>query len=150
MELAISLALDGIRSKGHGPFGAVIVKNGDVVGTGINNVTLDNDPTAHAEVCAIRDACKNIKDFSLKGCEIYTTCEPCPMCLGAIFWARLDRIYFGATRDDAALINFDDHKFYEEIAKPPQMREVPMNALSRADCLTIFNAWVLLSEKVHY
>lgn len=150
MEHAVSLALNGLKSTGHGPFGAVIVKNNDIIGTGINNVTLLNDPTAHAEVSAIRDACHNLNDFSLKGCEIYTTCEPCPMCLGAIMWSRIDRIYFGATREDAARIDFDDRKFYDEIAKPPHLREIPMTSLARENCLEIFRAWTQLNDKKHY
>src|SRR5579871_2440334 len=108
MQLSIELALEGIEKKGFGPFGAVVVKGDEVLGAGSNMVTTSYDPTAHAEISAIRQACFRLKDFSLKGCDIYTSCEPCPMCLGAIYWARLDRVYFGDTREDAAMVNFDD------------------------------------------
>jgi guanine deaminase len=150
MALSIELALEGIHQKGHGPFGAVIVKNDNVVGIGTNQVTKNLDPTAHAEITAIRDACRKLNTFALNGCEIYTSCEPCPMCLGAIFWSRLDRVYFGATRDDAAKANFDDHHFYEEIQKPLHQRKTPMLQLMRSDCIKLFNAWEALGSKIPY
>jgi guanine deaminase len=150
MQMAIDLALNGIRHQGHGPFGAVIVKDNEVVGRGTNQVTSTIDPTAHAEVVAIRDACRTLGLFSLSGCEIYTSCEPCPMCLGAIYWARLDRIYFGATRNDAARVNFDDHHFYEEMRLAPKDRAVPMLNLMQPECQKIFAAWESLATKIHY
>lgn len=150
MRLAIEIATDGVKKKGTGPFGAVIVKGGELVGIGTNNVTRGLDPTAHAEICAIRDACLRLRTFSLSGLEIYTSCEPCPMCMGAIYWARLDKVYYGATRADAAKINFDDHHFYEEIKKHPKDRKIPMNQIMREECIKIFDAWTSLDEKVHY
>ena len=116
MKLALQEAKEGIENNEGGPFGAVIVKNGKIIGKGHNRVVLKNDPTAHAEIEAIRDACKNINSFSLEGCEIYTTCEPCPMCFSAIHWARLDKVYYGATKEIAAKIGFDD-KFIYDILK---------------------------------
>lgn len=150
MQLAIEIAVDGVKKKGSGPFGAVVVKGGELVGIGTNQVTKNLDPTAHAEVCAIRDACQRLRTFSLSGLEIYTSCEPCPMCLGAIYWARLDRVYYGASRDDAAKIQFDDHHFYEEMKKQPSERQVPMKQIMREECLKIFDAWTSLDEKIHY
>jgi guanine deaminase len=150
MQLSIELALEGIEKQGHGPFGAVIVKGGELIGVGTNRVTKSLDPTAHAEISAIRDACVNLKEFSLSGCEIYTSCEPCPMCLGAIFWSRLDRVYFGATRLDAKNADFDDGMFYDEIVKPMEKRLVPMVQFMRPDCLKLFEAWATCSDKVPY
>lgn len=149
MKMAISLALDGIE-KGHGPFGAVIVKGDVVVGTGTNRVTSSNDPTAHAEVCAIRNACEGLKNFSLKGCAIYTSCEPCPMCLAAIYWSRLDRIYYGATRADAAKINFDDQHIYEEINKPLTARALPITQVLHDDALLVFAKWSAFDARTNY
>jgi guanine deaminase len=149
MQVAIELALLGIE-KGNGPFGAVVVKGDEVVGLGTNRVTSSNDPTAHAEICAIRNACENLKTFNLAGLEIYTSCEPCPMCLGSIYWARLDRIYYGTTQNDAAKINFDDHKFYEEIAKPPHARAIPTVQLLRDESIRVFETWERYDKKVQY
>ncbi len=118
MQLAIRLATENVRSGVGGPFGAVVVRNGEVVSTGVNRVTADNDPTAHAEVNAIREACKALGTFQLPGCVLYTSCEPCPMCLGAIYWVRLDSVYFGNTCHDAAEVGFDDHFIYEELTVP--------------------------------
>lgn len=150
MKLAIEMAIDGVKKKGSGPFGAVIVKGNELVGMGINQVTRGLDPTAHAEIVAIRDACQRLRTFSLVGLEIYTSCEPCPMCLGAIYWARLDKVYYGATREDAAKINFDDRHFYEEIKKDPSERKVPMNQLMRDECIKIFDTWANFDEKILY
>ncbi len=119
MLKAISIGMEGMRNGMGGPFGCVIIKDGEVIGTGCNSVIKNNDPTAHAEVMAIRDACSNLKTFQLKGCEVYTTCEPCPMCMGAIYWARPDRVFFANTRNDAAQIGFDDLFIYEELHVPP-------------------------------
>ncbi len=150
MRLAIEQAAEGMEKNYGGPFGAVIVKGDEIIGTGSNHVSSALDPTAHAEVCAIRAACLKLQDFSLKGCEIYTSCEPCPMCLGAIYWARIDRIYFGATRFDAAKIDFDDRRFYEELEKSPTEREVPMIQLMQDDCLKVFDRWAAKVNKIMY
>jgi guanine deaminase len=150
MQISIEIALEGIEKKSHGPFGAVIVRGNDLIGLGTNQVTSTNDPTAHAEINAIRDACKKLNTFSLKGHAIYTSCEPCPMCLGAIYWARLDKIFYGATRSDAARVNFDDHQFYEEIKKPPLKRSIPMTQIMRNECVKIFDAWRENTKKIHY
>lgn len=149
MNAAIRLALENIE-QGHGPFGAVVVKNGNIVGMGTNRVTSMNDPTAHAEISAIRNACEKLATFCLSGLEIYTSCEPCPMCLGAIYWARLDRIYYAATRHDAAKINFDDYRFYEELNTPPESRAIPMKQIMRDEALSIFSAWEAFAGKIHY
>ncbi|NQV98433.1 MAG: nucleoside deaminase [Rhodospirillales bacterium] len=142
------------REKMHagfgGPFGAVIVKDGLVVGTGFNKVTTDNDPTAHAEVVAIRDACKNLDTFSLKGAVIYTSCEPCPMCLASIYWARLDRVYYANSRYDAARIGFDDEFLYEEIAKEIDKRSLEMVHLPDVIAATAFDEWEAKEDKIAY
>lgn len=136
------MAKEGMRLNAGGPFGAVIVKDGQVVGKGFNRVTSDNDPTAHAEVTAIRDACKNIGDYQLTGCTIYASCEPCPMCLGAIYWARPERIVYAATHQDAAEIaGFDDQFIYEELAVPPESRKIPAACLLREEGLEPFLEW---------
>lgn len=150
MQIAIDLALAGVQEKNHGPFGAVIIRRDDLVGAGVNQVTARLDPTAHAEISAIRDACLRLNTFSLQGCEIYTSCEPCPMCLGAILWARLDKVYYGATRYDAATIQFSDEDFYEEIKKDPSSRNVPMVQIMRNECLELFSAWEKNLAKVPY
>ncbi len=150
MQLAIDLALEGINNEQSGPFGAVIVKQGEIIGVGTNRVTSSKDPTAHAEVSAIRNACLKLNNFSLAGCEIYTSCEPCPMCLGAIFWARLDKIYYAANRADAARANFDDSLFYEEIKKAPEQRLIPMTQIMHQESLKIFSAWDQNTNKIPY
>ncbi|MBL4578712.1 MAG: nucleoside deaminase, partial [Flavobacteriales bacterium] len=137
MQEAINVALEGMRGKG-GPFGAVVVKNGEVVGRGSNRVTNTNDPTAHAEVVAIRDACKNLESFQLDGCDIYTSCEPCPMCLGAIYWARPDKVYYACDKTDAAKSGFDDDFIYKEMELPLQARKIPFTQMSREEALVIF------------
>ena len=150
MKEAISLAEKGMTKTGGGPFGAIIVKDGKIIGQGNNNVTPLNDPTAHAEITAIRDACKSLQTFSLNGCEIYTSCEPCPMCLGAIYWARLDKVYYAADQKDAAKIGFDDENFYEELKKPFSERKVPMIQLMHDEAVKIFHAWDEKPDKVMY
>ena len=125
MQRAIELAKSGMLAGHGGPFGAVIVRDGEIIGEGWNQVLRNNDPTAHGEVTAIRDACNKLGDFKLTGCEIHTTGEPCPMCLGAIHWARIDRIYYGFSIKDAATAGFDDVTFYEELALPPEKRSIP-------------------------
>lgn len=128
---AIRLSVDTVHGMRGGPFGAVITRDGEILGRGWNQVTSNNDPTAHAEIVAIRDACSRLKTFSLKGCEIHCSCEPCPMCLGGIYWSRLDRIYFAATSEDAAAAGFDDRRFYQELTKPMDERWVPMEQALR-------------------
>lgn len=150
MSKAIELANQCIDQANGGPFGAVIVRNGQIVGQGSNCVTSHNDPTAHAEISAIRDACKNLKTFSLDGCDIYTSCEPCPMCLGAIYWARINTIFYAANRNDAAKIGFDDQFFYDELVKPIDERSIPMHVIDRESALAVFNAWENKLDKIHY
>jgi len=150
MQEAIGLARNGITTNEGGPFGAVVVKNGEVIGRGNNRVTSDNDPTAHAEVMAIRDACKNLNTFQLEGCEIYTTCEPCPMCLGAIYWARPSRVYYGCTKQDAADIDFDDEFIYKELELPLEQRKVPFKQLIRDEAIGLFREWEKKEDKKPY
>lgn len=150
MQEAINLALEGMRNKDGGPFGAVIVKNGEIVGRGSNAVTDTLDPTAHAEVVAIRDACKNLNSFQLDGCEIYTTCEPCPMCLGAIYWARPDKVYYSCNKTDAADVGFDDDFIYKELDLPLAERKVPFVQMSREESLKIFGEWKKMEDKTEY
>lgn len=149
MKRAIALSSTNIET-GGGPFGAVIVKNGKIIGEGWNKVTTTNDPTAHAEVEAIREACKNLNTYDLAGAEIYTSCEPCPMCLAAIYWARLSKIYFANTKKDAAAIEFDDDFIYTEISKPHAQRKISMVQLMHAEALEVFKAWKMSDKKVPY
>jgi tRNA(Arg) A34 adenosine deaminase TadA len=149
MQMAIDLSLKNVQA-GGGPFGAVIVKDGEVLATGVNRVTLNNDPTAHAEVSAIRAACEKIGDFRLRGCTIYTSCEPCPMCLAAIYWAGISRIYYGNTKEDAAAINFDDKFIYDEMSLPVGMRSVPTRMMMREQAAAAFQAWTDYADKVEY
>ena len=149
MREAIRLSMNSVET-GGGPFGAVIVKDGRIVAGSSNSVTLDNDPTAHAEVNCIRKACKALGTFDLSGCDIYTSCEPCPMCLGAIYWAHLDRIFFANNRKDAAEIDFDDDFIYEEIAKPLDGRKTPVIPILRNEALAVFNAWKEKADKIEY
>jgi guanine deaminase len=141
MRRAIALALDNVRSRNGGPFAAVIAKDGQIIAEGTNRVTASNDPTAHAEVVAIREACRVLGDFQLAGCDLYTTCEPCPMCLGAIYWARPDRVFYAATAADAAAAGFDDAFIYDELKIAPAARRIPASPLLREDALAIFLAW---------
>lgn len=150
MKRAIKLAKDGVQSGHGGPFGCVIVKEGNVVGEGFNRVTSNCDPTAHAEVVAIRNACTKLNDFQLTGCEIYSSCEPCPMCLGAIYWARPDRVYYAATREDAAKAGFDDEFIYTEIAKPLSDRSIDMIPLERESAITLFDEWIKKEDRIDY
>lgn len=140
MKKAIQLSIDNM-DRGGGPFGAVIVKDGEIIAESANSVTLDNDPTAHAEINAIRTASKKIDDFDLSGCVIYSSCEPCPMCLGAIYWARLDKLYFGNTKDDAASIDFDDQFIYEELDLPHEKRKLQSEQLLHKEALVAFQIW---------
>jgi guanine deaminase len=150
MRKAIGLSLSKMRGNQGGPFGAVIVKNGKIVGRGWNRVTSTDDPTAHAEVSAIRDACKKLKTFQLNDCELYTSCEPCPMCLAAIYWARLKKIYYANTRKDAAKIAFDDEWIYREVAAPISRRKIPMKQLLRREALKVFAEWDAKPDKISY
>jgi tRNA(Arg) A34 adenosine deaminase TadA len=150
MAKAISLAANNVNSSNGGPFGAVVVKDGEVVGKGGNKVTMQNDPTAHAEIVAIREAAKNLGTFDLSGCEIYASCEPCPMCLGAIYWARIDKLYYAATKDDAAKANFDDSFIYAEIAKPKDQRQLQSVQLMREDAVKVFEKWIETENKIPY
>ena len=149
MKEAIRLASENIDN-GGGPFGAVVVRNGEIVGRGTNRVTANNDPTAHAEVTAIRDASKNLGTFDLSDCEIYTSCEPCPMCLGAIYWARLRHIYYGNTQADAARNNFDDSFIYRQIEKPIGSREIPETQCQHKEALATFRKWDEKTDKTPY
>ena len=150
MKEAIRLAEDGVRSGRGGPFGCVIVQRGKIVGRGNNQVTSTNDPTAHAEVTAIRAACRERGSFQLTDCELYTSCEPCPMCLAAIYWARIPEVHYGNTRADAAAIGFDDDFIYQQIPLPPEQRTVRMLPLMREECLGAFREWSDKTDKVEY
>lgn len=150
MRTAIRLARIGLRAGAGGPFGAVVVRRNRVVGRGWNRVTSHNDPTAHAEIEAIRDACRRLGRFHLDDCEIYSSCEPCPMCLGAIYWARLRRIYYANTRRDAARIGFVDDFLYRELTLPPGRRRIPMRQLLRAEALREFREWADKPDKIPY
>jgi guanine deaminase len=150
MARAIQLSLDNVLSGHGGPFAAVIVKDGKIVAEGVNRVTATNDPTAHAEVTAIRDACAKLSAFELTNCEIYTSCEPCPMCLGAIYWARLARVYFGNLAADAARIGFDDSFIYREFAQDVARRSIPMIPMMREQALAAFRAWQEKPNKIPY
>lgn len=149
MRRAIALASESVR-RGGGPFGAVIVKDGEVVAEGSNSVTILNDPTAHAEVTAIREACRKLGTFHLEGCTVYTSCEPCPMCLGAIYWAGLKQIFYGNTRKDAADIGFADDFIYEELERPLEHRRLPIRPLLRDEAQECFRLWEKKSDKVEY
>ena len=147
---AIRLSVEKMESGAGGPFGAVIVRDGDIVGRGWNQVTSTNDPTAHAEVVAIRNACSNLESFSLAGCELYSSCEPCPLCLAAAYWARLDRIYFAASCDDATAAGFDDRNFYRELCLPVTDRSIRMQQALRHESLAAFRKWAAKSDRVPY
>ena len=149
MIKAIQLSIKSVNS-GTGPFGAVIVKNNKIISEGFNTVTLTNDPTSHAEIVAIRSACKILNNFSLKGCDLYTTCEPCPMCLSAIYWARIDKVYYANTRSDAQKIDFSDALIYEELNKNIKERKIPMHQIMRDEALKAFELWDKKEDKVKY
>lgn len=149
MRKAIELSKQNIENNG-GPFGAVIVKEGEIIATGVNRVTDSCDPTAHAEVSAIRAAAKKLDSFDLSGCEIYSSCEPCPMCLGAIYWARLDKLYYGNTKEDAKDINFDDSFIYEEIELTPDKRQLPSENFLRDEAIKAFEQWMETDSKTEY
>jgi tRNA(Arg) A34 adenosine deaminase TadA len=150
MRLALQLAHENVESGRGGPFGAVIVRGDEIVGRGTNLVTSANDPTAHAEVSAIRDACTKLGTFSLAGCRIYTSCEPCPMCLAAIYWARLEKIFYANSREDAARIGFDDDFLYKEIPLDRADRSIPILPLPSAEAMATFDLWMRKGDKVPY
>lgn len=150
MQAAIDLSIEKMQAGLGGPFGAVIVKDGEIISRGFNQVTTSNDPTAHAEVVAIREACKALDTFELKGCEIYTSCEPCPMCLSAIYWARLERIWYGNSRQQAADIGFDDEFLYREVGTPIDERQIPTQQLLNDEAIKAFKAWDAKEDKVLY
>ncbi len=149
MQKAIDLSIESVKN-GGGPFGAVIVKDGKIIAESSNSVTKDNDPTAHAEVNAIRKAAKELGSFDLSGCEIYSSCEPCPMCLGAIYWAHLDKLYFANTKDDAKNIGFDDSFIYEEIDKPYEKRSIETKQFMREEAIKAFKLWEQSDDKIEY
>ncbi|MFZ0276880.1 MAG: nucleoside deaminase [Candidatus Sulfotelmatobacter sp.] len=150
MARAIQLSIDNVRSGRGGPFGAVVVKDGNIIAEGANQVTSTNDPTAHAEMVAIREACRKLAAFDLEACDIYTSCEPCPMCLGAIYWARMSRVYFANFDADASRAGFDDSLIYREIALPYSQRKIPMIQMMREEALAAFSAWGNKSNKIEY
>ena len=150
MQEAIRLSVANVEEGKGGPFGAVVVKDGKIIARGANSVTSTNDPTAHAEVMAIREACKTLNTFQLDGCEIYTSCEPCPMCLGAIYWARPDKMYYANSKEDAAAIEFDDQFIYEEMAKPIEERKLFTRQLMREEALEGFKKWSESTLKIEY
>jgi len=150
MRAAIRLAFEKMRLGDGGPFGAVVVRHGKIVGRGWNRVTSTNDPTAHAEVTAIRDACRRLKSFRLEDCEIYASCEPCPMCLAAIYWARFGRIFYASGLRDAAAAGFDDDSIYREMARPVSRRKIPMRQFLRGEALKVFKAWRDKADKIRY
>jgi tRNA(Arg) A34 adenosine deaminase TadA len=150
MKRAIELAEKGMNNGSGGPFGAVVVKDAKIVGEGYNSVIRSNDPTAHAEVLAIRKACENLATFELKECTIYTSCEPCPMCLGAIYWARIKKVVYACTKEDAAQISFDDDDFYGEMAKDMKHRKIDFEELMRGEALPLFKIWREKPDKTNY
>lgn len=150
MRRAIALAQIGIDSNAGGPFGAVIVKNGEIIAEGNNRVTSTNDPTAHAEIVAIRNACEKLGTFQLEECTIYTSCEPCPMCLGAIYWARPKKVFIAGTREDAANVGFDDQFIYEEIEKDLSERHIKTEHLLREEAIKVFENWANKTDKTEY
>jgi len=149
MKRAIALSIESVN-KGGGPFGSIIVKDNKIISEGSNKVTITNDPTAHGEIVAMREACKKLNNFSLNGCELYSTCEPCPMCLSAIYWARIDKIYYANTRQDARKIDFDDSLIYTELQKNIDKRKIPMIQILRNEALKAFDMWDKKKDKVRY
>lgn len=150
MRRAIELSAENVESGRGGPFAAVIVFEGRVVGEGTNLVVANNDPTAHAEIIAIREACRNLGRFHLEGCDLYANCEPCPMCLGAIYWSHLSRVYFANAKEDASGIGFDDSYIYEQLDHPIEQRSVPMQQMLREEALRVFEDWQNKTDKIEY
>ena len=149
MKRAIELSIESVNNDG-GPFGSIIVKDNKIIGEGSNKVTSTNDPTAHGEIVAIREACKKLNNFKLNGCELYSTCEPCPMCLSAIYWSRIEKIYYANTREDARKIDFDDSLIYTELQKNIDKRKIPMIQMMRNEALKAFELWDKKTDKVKY
>ncbi|MBL6674675.1 MAG: nucleoside deaminase [Alphaproteobacteria bacterium] len=149
MQKAIDLSIKNIYNNG-GPFGCVIVKNNKIISEGVNSVTQNNDPTAHAEIVAIRSACKILNNFDLSGCELYTSCEPCPMCLSAIYWSHIDLVYYGNSRENAAEIDFDDKFIYDEIKKEINKRKIPLKQVLKEEAIKAFNLWTQTENKTKY
>jgi len=150
MRRAIALSLENVRSGRGGPFAAVVVRGDEIIAESANQVTSTNDPSAHAEMLAVRAACRALKPFQLAGCEIYTSCEPCPMCMGLIYWARPDKVYYANTAEDAAAIGFDDSRIYRELASPPAARSIAMVQMLRNDAQAAFRLWQAKPEKIPY
>lgn len=150
MRQALRMAVENVKAGRGGPFAALVVKDGRIVGAGTNRVTSDKDPTAHAEMVAIRDACSNLDAFQLEGCDVYTTCEPCPMCLGAMYWARPSRVFYAATQEDAAAAGFDDAFIYEQVDLAPSERSIPMREVLRGEAAAPFKAWQAFEQKIAY
>ncbi len=150
MRMAVELSRKGMNANKGGPFGAIVVKDGEVIGRGHNSVTSLNDPTAHAEVVAIRDACARLGSYQLQGCILYTSCEPCPMCLGAIYWARPDKVYYANTKVDAAEVDFDDDFIYRELELPMRQRSIPFEQMGREEALEVFREWMRKEDKRLY
>ena len=150
MREALKRAAKNVHLGEGGPFGAVVVKDGKIIGSGGNKVTVLNDPTAHAEIVAIREAAKNLNTFDLRGCELYSSCEPCPMCLGAIYWSHIDKLYYAATKDDAAKTGFDDSFIYKEFSLPKEERSIPSLQMMREDAVKVFEEWTKSENKVPY
>ena len=149
MKKAIDLSIKNIKNSG-GPFGCVIVKDNNIIAEGVNRVTFNNDPTAHAEIVAIRNACNKLNTFNLEGCELYSSCEPCPMCLSAIYWSHIDKVYFGNSREDAAKIQFDDKFIYDELSLKMTERKIPISQISRDEAIKAFNLWENEENKIRY
>ena len=149
MKKAIELSINNIENKG-GPFGSVIVKDNKIIAKGVNGVTLNNDPTAHAEIVAIRNACKKLNTFDLSGCALYSSCEPCPMCLSAIYWSHIDIVYYGNSRQDAAKIEFDDKLIYDELNKSIDKRKIPLTQILKDEAIQAFDLWVKTENKTKY
>jgi len=150
MRETIALSLENVRSAGGGPFAAVVVRGDSVIARGVNRVTASLDPTAHSEIVAIREACQALRTFQLSDCELYTNCEPCPMCMAAIYWARLGKVYYANTRHDAGAIGFDDSLIYDELALPPGDRRIPMTQVMREEAMEAFRAWEKSARKIKY
>ena len=149
MQRAIELSIESINS-GGGPFGSVIVKDEKIISEGMNRVTVDNDPTSHGEILAIRNACKKLNTFNLSNCSLYSSCEPCPMCMSAIYWSRIGKVYYANTRDDAKKINFDDSLIYSEIPKKNEDRKIPIKQMMRNEALKAFDIWDKKTDKIEY
>ena len=149
MQRAIELSLESINS-GGGPFGSVIVKDEKIISEGMNRVTVDNDPTSHGEIVAIRNACKKLNTFNLSDCSLYSSCEPCPMCMSAIYWSRIGNVYYANTRDDAKKINFDDSLIYSEISKKNEDKKIPIKQMLRDEALKAFELWDKKTDKIEY